>query len=323
MWLISLVTVILCSYFLAKMAANIIRLQFEGSMAFVAGGTSMQAMANDENVKKTVDVSAFTPILERNIFDSSYIYNPNAGKEEPADATEGSAEEAVVEDEGGEAKPTTLPIKLISTFSMGKGDDQRSSAIISAGSASKGDAEVYTVNDEKTFSPNTKIYLILNNRVEFLNNGHREYVELEDFTGAAKMATAAPADAGGDATPTRVKESGDREPKITAKGENSFVIDRAELDDAIANLDKLYTQVRAVPHFKDGKPDGLKLLSIKAGSIFSKLGLQRGDVLSRINGNDLDIKKGLEIFNQLKNESKITLDIDRRGSPQTLEYEIR
>ncbi len=81
--------------------------------------------------------------------------------------------------------------------------------------------------------------------------------------------------------------------------------------------------MRAVPHFKDGNPNGLKLLSVRAGSLFSKLGLQRGDILQKINGMDLDIKKGLEIFNQLKSENNIVMVIERKGAPQTLEYEIK
>ena len=53
------------------------------------------------------------------------------------------------------------------------------------------------------------------------------------------------------------------------------------------------------------------------------LGMKRGDVLKKINGLELDVKKGFEIFNQLKDQSTITLDLIRQGQPTTLEYEIR
>ena len=108
----------------------------------------------------------------------------------------------------------------------------------------------------------------------------------------------------------------------TASGD-AIIIDQSEVDDALSNLDRLYTEVRIVPNFKDGKPAGMKVLAIKPGSIFSKLGLQRGDVLERINGLDLDIKSGMKLFGQLKDQKNLKIELVRRGEPQTLEYEIR
>jgi len=67
----------------------------------------------------------------------------------------------------------------------------------------------------------------------------------------------------------------------------------------------------------------MKILSVRSGSLFSKLGLQRGDILQRINGIELDVRKGFEIFNQLKDQKSLTVDLIRQGSNQTFEYEIR
>jgi general secretion pathway protein C len=159
-------------------------------------------------------------------------------------------------------------------------------------------------------------------RIEFLNNGRLEYAEvggeqgLSIFgppTSAATVATAAP-------PTTEKKEAG---PLVKLEGAGKFTIDQKEIDNALSNLDRLYTEIRAVPNFVDGKVSGMKILSVKGGSLFSKLGLQRGDVLQRINGVDLDVRKGFEIFNQLKDQKSLTVDLVRGGSQQTFEYEIR
>lgn len=306
MWLISLGAVVLCSYFLAKMTANLISLQFDSDVPFTARAV---VKAIPTALPPVPDTTSFNPILERNVFDSTAVQTTfssaeEAGSDEPVDMS-------------GPAVPTTLGIKLISTFSVGEGIDDRSSCIISSG---KGEGDIYTVGDEKEFAPDTRVVRILYNRVEFSHKGRLEFVELEDFTKGVAMNVPPARDA--------VEETGGAKDRkeagaVEKKGEGSFVIDRAEIDDAIANLDKLYTQIRAVPHFSGGKPDGLKLLSVKPASVFSKLGLVRGDILKRINGMELDIKRGLEIFNQLKNEQRITVDLERRGSVQTFEYEIR
>ncbi len=312
MWLISLVAVVICSYFLARMTVNFVAMQFEaGGTVVVTGDASSSIPVAEESLL----LEDYKPLIERNIFDSKYS---------PASAAAlaaGTGEDAVEENPTGEAVPTTLKAKLISTFVVGDGTDERSSAIISSGG--KNGEEVYTVNDKTKNSLDIKVVVVQFRRVEFVNKGRLEFIELDDFSKGVDLNK--PPEKAATEAPTRVvKESSDgEEPKIEAVGETKFIIDRAEIDAALGSLDKLYTQIRAVPHFKDGKASGLKLLSVRGDSIFAKLGLKRGDVLQKINGMELDIKKGLELFNQLKTESKISMEIERRDAPVTLEYEIR
>ena len=40
-------------------------------------------------------------------------------------------------------------------------------------------------------------------------------------------------------------------------------------------------------------------------------------------GIELDVKRGFDIFNNLKDQKSFTLDLVRGGSTQTFEYEIR
>lgn len=330
MWLISLIAVIICSYFLAKIAANFIEIQLDASWSVPSIATSKIEIATGIIHKMTVE--NYDKITERNIFDSRDVptASPAVGETEPD-----TPDDPV--NINGEAVKTSLSIKLISTFAVGNGEDQRSSCVISSSSASsdgaqgrrarsrRGQEDVYTVNDKKTFAPDTKIVRIKFNRVEFTHKGRLEFVELDDFANNVSLNQPPKRDAGVNVEEVtrRQAQTTTESTKIETSGDGKFVIDRSEIDNALANLDKLYTQIRAVPYFKDGKPNGLKLLSVRTGSIFSKLGLQRGDILQRINGMELDIRRGLELFNQLRKESNINIDIERRGQVQTLEYEIR
>lgn len=308
MWLVNLVAVALCAYFLAKMTTNLVSLQFE-STASVTVVPSTAGEVEPRNLGEGVDL---TPILKRNIFDSR---EPDVAQDETPVETEDETEAVAT----GEAVLTSLGITLISTFAVGSGTDNRSTCIIQGGGGQQGD--VYTVNDQKEFAPQTKIVKIRYDRVEFLNKGRLEYVELKDF--ATEIAMNVPPSRGEEPVRRSTQGGEDGEVRVESTGQGKFVIDRAEIDSAIQNLDKLYTQIRAVPYFKGGRANGLKLLSVRSDSLFAKLGLQRGDILQRINGIELDIKRGLEIFNQLKSESSISMEIERRGQPTTLEYEIR
>lgn len=111
---------------------------------------------------------------------------------------------------------------------------------------------------------------------------------------------------------------------IVKTGEGTYGVPRAAVEGALNNLSELATQARIVPAFESGKPVGFKLFSIKPGSLYSKIGLQNGDVINRINGYEMSSpEKGLEVYQKLKDSSNITVDIKRRGKAQTLDYTIQ
>ncbi len=143
-----------------------------------------------------------------------------------------------------------------------------------------------------------------------LKNGTREEVlKIVEATGAVSATTAASAPSG----------SG-----IQAVGDTNFVIDRSEIDHAMENLNQLFTQVRAVPHFQDGKANGFRLFAIRRDSIFEKVGLKNGDIVSRINGNDLtDPARAMALIQELRGENRISVELNRNREPTTLTYEIR
>jgi general secretion pathway protein C len=111
---------------------------------------------------------------------------------------------------------------------------------------------------------------------------------------------------------------------VLQRSDTDFVVERGEIDKAMENLNQLFTQMRAVPHFQDGKAAGFRLFAIKQDSVFEKLGLKNGDVISRINGNDLtDPARAMSLIQELRAEGRITVDVNRNRQPTTLTYEIR
>lgn len=299
LWVLHLFVIALCAYFSAKIVTLFIADKLMVERKFALAGNSAQAA-----VQKTYpSFDQYRVIVERNIFDSRDQTAPVVAETQPTEETPANLD--------GPAVKTSLPIKLLSTFSVGAGQDSRSTATIQG---TTGAAEVYTVNDAKQFASGAVIKKILQNRIEFVNGPRLEYAEIENLSGAG-VNTGTPLSRLDTPPPVGAK------PPAASGGK--LVVDQAELDNALANLDKIFTEVRVVPNFVGGKPAGIRLLSMTPTSIFGKLGMQRGDVLERINGVDLDMKTGFEIFNRLKGEKKITVDLVRNGQKQTLDYEIR
>jgi len=107
-------------------------------------------------------------------------------------------------------------------------------------------------------------------------------------------------------------------------GENSFVMDRREVEGVLQDFNKLLTQIRVVPHFADGNPDGFKIFNIRPGSLFASLGMVNGDIIKRVNGLDITgPEQALQMFQQLRDESQVTVDLERFRKNLTLNYEIR
>ena len=106
--------------------------------------------------------------------------------------------------------------------------------------------------------------------------------------------------------------------------EDKWLLATQEVDQLRSNMSSLMTQIRVVPNFTDGQPDGFKVFAIRPGSIFARIGLQNGDVIKRINGLEIQgPEQAFAAYQQLAAETNIQIDLVRRSENKTLTYEIR
>jgi general secretion pathway protein C len=101
-------------------------------------------------------------------------------------------------------------------------------------------------------------------------------------------------------------------------------LDRREVDQAIGDLPKLLSQARAVPVMANGAMSGFRMDYIAPSSFYEKIGLRYGDVLKQVNGVEIrDPSTMLTLFQQLRNERTVKLDVLRNNQRATLLYDIR
>ncbi|MGA6993752.1 MAG: type II secretion system protein GspC [Candidatus Deferrimicrobiaceae bacterium] len=107
-------------------------------------------------------------------------------------------------------------------------------------------------------------------------------------------------------------------------GENAFSLDEATVTELTENINQFMTQVRIIPYFEANKSAGYRFAALRPGSAFAQLGFLGGDIIQRINDVELTSpEKMYTIFQNLKDEKRVTIDILRRGRKNTLTYEIR
>ncbi len=107
-------------------------------------------------------------------------------------------------------------------------------------------------------------------------------------------------------------------------GQIKKVLDRREVEQAMNDLPKLLSQARAVPVLTNGTMTGFRLDYIAPTSFYEKIGLQYGDILKQVNGVEIkDPGTMLSLFQQLRNEKSVKLDVLRNNQRTTMMFEIR
>ena len=112
--------------------------------------------------------------------------------------------------------------------------------------------------------------------------------------------------------------------RVERLADNRFSIDEAGVAALTTNINQYMTQVRLIPFFEGNKSAGYRIAAIRPGTTFEQLGFQGGDVLQQVNGLDVSSPEKLyTIFQNLKDEKKVSVNILRQGQKNTLTYEIR
>ncbi len=153
------------------------------------------------------------------------------------------------------------------------------------------------------------------------NGGTKEYLDSEPGAGEApgpNIGTAPVPLPGRPAPPPAGGTQGVRQ-----LADNRYEIERQTLDSTLSDLNKIATQARIVPSFKNGVANGFKLFSIQPGSLYASIGIENGDVIQRVNGYEINSpEKALELYQKLRESQHVTIELERGGQAIRKEYNI-
>jgi general secretion pathway protein C len=229
-------------------------------------------------------VSEYKPILQKNLFNSEYVYFDEAlagGKKAPED------------------------YQLLGTMAW---DPAWSMAIIQ--SRSSGKTSVYREDDK--LDGDTTVQTIERKRVTLLRSGQQLFLDLPEIKVASSRISAPIAD--GKVGDGKIKQTGDGE----------FVVDNAVLEQLFSNPMALIGSARIMPHFEKGGIAGLQVSKVKPSGLAAKIGMQDGDIIRRVNGTEIKgVDDVLKLMGGLKGSKSINMDLTRGGKRTSLNYSIR
>ncbi len=183
------------------------------------------------------------------------------------------------------------------------------------------------VRESDELEPNVRVATIARDFVWLARGKRKEKLELLPVGSKARLtlAPAAPAPAAGRMPQGTPGAGGEGPPlRVTRMGENSYSLDESSVGQLTGNINQYMTQVRLIPYFEGNKSAGYRLAALRPGSAFEQLGFRGGDIIQQVNSVDLSSpEKMYTIFQNLKDEKHVTVNIVRQGQKSTITYEIR
>jgi general secretion pathway protein C len=132
--------------------------------------------------------------------------------------------------------------------------------------------------------------------------------------------------AGGDDNDNSDDNSNAKNSKVAIKklGPGKFEASRAEVQQTMQNPAQFFSQMRALPHFVNGKTDGFSISEVASGSVFDQLGLQNGDLVTSIDGKPVtNPMQAMGLMQSMRTQSALDLTINRGGAPTSVHLDLR
>jgi len=86
---------------------------------------------------------------------------------------------------------------------------------------------------------------------------------------------------------------------------------------------RLFSEARILPKYEDGQMVGVQVSAIKPGSLFEKVGIEEGDVITELNGIRIDSpEQSAKILLELTRSQNLTLQVNGQSGTRTLNAEV-
>jgi len=117
---------------------------------------------------------------------------------------------------------------------------------------------------------------------------------------------------GGTSTGTRPSES------------QRVQLERKAVDSEVPSYSDMMKDIRVRPYRQEGKPGGFMIYNIKPGSIFAKMGLDNGDVITAVNRKPVTTTlQAADFYQALRQNGEVIIDVKRGDANQKLRFEIK
>ena len=286
-WILDILAISVCVYFLASTFVLFVG----GNIPVNERNTKQrQQTVKSENLKplKAVFYSYFSPIVKRDLFNTRTIK-----------AVSKQRKAVVVEDIPVSQR---LGLKLVGTI---VGDPNKLSRAIVYNSKN-GKYVLWKIGEELN---GAKLEKVLRDQVVVSVKGKKERLITKTEPHSKEFTKRI----------NRVNNSIGDLVKSTS-GDSVYTLSREGINKAFNDLPALLSGATAVPYRRNGV-SGFILRNVKSNSIYSKVGLKRGDVVVSVNGHALrNTSQLMQLYNDVRNQSEVKMNIVRHNQKKVLTY---
>jgi len=297
-WLTNGVLFVLCCYLVADAANEVFAALLTPTGEDVTRGTAPTARGRRDWADREI-------ILKRNLFNASLLA-PAVPVDEPIE----------------ELEATRLPLKLLGTaastpaeFSWAAVEDEEESRTV-----------IVRISDP---IHKATVQRIERRRIVLSENGVLRELALGEDESAGPSAR--PAKRSRARPPRRSARARARTPAVTAArdrveklAEDRFQMERDDVDDMMRDPTNLFSQARILPKYEEGEMVGLQINAIKPGSFFEEVGIQSGDVVTKLNGIAIDSpQESAKILAEFSQADQFTIEVEKSdGTTETKEFNL-
>ena len=92
---------------------------------------------------------------------------------------------------------------------------------------------------------------------------------------------------------------------------------------SMSYVEDVFHRAKIEPYVQNGRTEGLKITGLEADSLTGLFGLQNGDVVQTVNGQNLTSKqKAFQVLQKAKTQSKLQIQLLRDGKSKELSFDL-
>ncbi len=275
-------------FFCVKLFYQFVALRLDSSISNMAS-VRPEPVAREGKSRPTID--NYRAIVERDLFD-----------------TDDNAEEKTLlpEIDLEAIEKTKLNLKLRGTVTADAGKSITARAVIEG--PKSGRQGLYQIGDTIQHATISEIF---RKSVVLDVNGKKEKLSIEEKDGFQRV----------DATMPAFSRHEQKEVLPQPKTGRQISLKRSRIDEALNNINQLMSEVKIRPYFQTGAPAGFLVSSISPDSIVRDMGLKTGDIVTGINGQDIQtVNDAMVFYEKLQAGEAISLELQRRGRREIINY---
>lgn len=207
---------------------------------------------------------------------------------------------------------TALPLELLGTIYLG----DRLKSLATVKDKNYSEADIYRVGDMIYGQELAFVAAVERQKIIINNNGTKECIDLDKGTPGLQN----------DGFPTGGAGDFGSFPTGPSGGGSEITLEASYVESELGpGFGKIVDAARLVPNTVDGGINGFKIFAIKGGSLFARIGLQNGDIITQV--NDVSMKQpeqGFAMYQAFQDEKEVRIQLLRGGTtPQNITVRIK